>query len=246
MQAPKIEYFKSLDSTNQKLKDMVAEHSIAEFTAVVADYQTAGRGHQGTRWESTEGMNLTFSFLIKPHFIDINDQFIITQLITLSILDVLKPFGDEFRIKWPNDIYSGDKKLAGILIENNLKGRQISSSIIGIGLNLNQVNFSADVPNPISLCQISGKTHDRDKVMKDILNSFIKRYSEFATIQDTIQLFDEYYSNLYRNRGLHSYRDENGVFKASFHSVKPDGHLILRLPDGSLREYAFKEVEFVI
>ena len=82
--------------------------------------------------------------------------------------------------------------------------------------------------------------------MKDILNSFIKRYSEFATIQDTIQLFDEYYSNFYRNRGLHSYRDENGVFKASFHSVKPDGHLILRLPDGSLREYAFKEVEFVI
>lgn len=245
-QVPKIEYFDSLDSTNQKLKEMLQDPSLPEFTVVYADYQTAGRGQPGNTWESEKGKNLTFSILIKPDFIDVGEQFTITQLVTLAILDVLRPHCKTVSVKWPNDIYAGDQKLAGILIENSLKGSYIYNSVIGIGLNLNQKTFSAKLPNAVSLSKLTGKEHDVKKTLKLFIKAFANRYIAFAENPDFRKLSADYVEHLYRNKGSHLYKDQNGSFEAEFHEIKPTGQLVLKRSDGSLNSYSFKEVEFII
>ena len=148
-------------STNSYLRELIMrEKEQPEGTVVITDYQTAGRGQKGNSWESERGKNLTFSILLHPNHIPPGKQFILSQLISIAIVGVLKEYDRHFTIKWPNDIYWKEKKIAGMLIEVDLTGSSLSNAIIGIGININQRHFKSDAPNPVSLTQITGKEHN--------------------------------------------------------------------------------------
>ena len=151
------------DSTNRYISQLCNElqESVAELTTVTAEFQTAGKGQRGNTWEAERGKNLLFSFVLYPTFLEARRQFILSQIVSLSIKEELDRWSDEITIKWPNDIYWRDKKICGILIENDLSGHFIGRSISGIGININQNEFHSDAPNPVSQKQNTGQQHER-------------------------------------------------------------------------------------
>ena len=205
---------------------------------VLAEYQTAGRGCGTNSWESERGKNLTFSLLIHPEEIPARRQFHISMAVSLAVCEALGQYIGDLSIKWPNDIYWRNGKIAGMLIENQLQGDIIRDSIIGIGLNVNQRVFKSDAPNPVSLWQITGEEADRQQLLDDIL-----RCLEHYLYQD---VRPQYLQMLYRRKGFHPYIDEGGAFMAEIADVEDDGHLVLLDDSGQRRCYAFKEVQFVI
>ena len=243
-QKPKIIYFESLESTNSKIKEMQQIEKLPEFSVVFTSSQTAGRGQVGNYWESEEKMNLTFSMLLYPDFIEIQQQFRLNYIITVAIRDVLKKHIPEVKIKWANDIYVRDKKLAGILIENSILGASIDYSIVGIGLNVNQTVFVSDAPNPVSMKMISGQSYELEPLLKDIMNAIINRYIQYAET-GVEKIKNEYNLNLYRSKGFFPYRDKDGDFSARIEKIDESGHLMLVDTNGLQRKYAFKEVVFV-
>ena len=159
------------DSTNNYLTQLCNEQqsAVREFTTVIAERQTAGKGQRGNSWESEDCRNITFSFVLYPTFIEARRQFILSQIVSLSIKEELDQWTEGISIKWPNDIYWNEKKICGILIENDLSGHHIGRSISGIGVNINQDVFRSNAPNPISLKQITGKDHDRYLILANIM-----------------------------------------------------------------------------
>ena len=165
------------DSTNNYLTQLCNEQqsAVREFTTVIAERQTAGKGQRGNSWESEDCRNITFSFVLYPTFIEARRQFILSQIVSLSIKEELDQWTEGISIKWPNDIYWNEKKICGILIENDLSGHHIGRSISGIGVNINQDVFRSNAPNPISLKQITGKDHDRYLILAKNTIPFCKR-----------------------------------------------------------------------
>ncbi|MBE6306721.1 MAG: biotin--[Bacteroidaceae bacterium] len=234
----------AIGSTNTYIDQIDVADSLSEGYVVVAHSQTAGRGQRGNSWEAAPGKNLTFSYLLRPHDVVAHEQFILSQAVALAVVDVLSRYADGFSVKWPNDIYYCDKKIAGILIEHNLTGSHISRTIVGIGLNINQASFVSDAPNPVSLLQIMGREYDLDEVLSAILQATAMRY---AMCNDDREGLRQAYANvLYRREGYYRYRDADGEFEAAIRDVRPDGYLLLVDRAGREREYAFKEVAFVI
>ena len=222
---------------------------------VVAEYQTAGRGCGSNTWESERGKNLTFSVLLHPTEIPADCQFRISEAVSVAICETLERWfrplspsdsspnsGEQvITIKWPNDIYVGDKKICGILIENQLRGRLISDSIVGIGLNVNQTVFRSDAPNPVSLAQLTGHEEDREA----LLQAFLQRLSVTMEMEPEA-LMEAYRSRLYRREGFHRFSDSRGEFEAKVMNVLDDGRLVLLDTEGKARMYAFKEVVFCL
>ena len=228
----RIVHLDETDSTNRWLE----AHGGEEDMAVWTDFQTAGRGCGTNRWESERGRNLTFSVLCHPHDIPAARQFRISMAISVALRDVLSAYVDDVSIKWPNDIYVGDRKICGILISCTLNGSLLKNCIIGIGLNVNQRQFVSDAPNPVSLVQLLGRELDREALLRQIL----ERFDPAADVAEA------YRASLYRREGMHTYRDADGEFAARLVDVEDDGHLVLRDAGGKVRRYAFKEVAFVI
>ncbi len=164
-------YIPQTVSTNVLCWKMLKERDIPEGFVVVADYQTAGKGQAGNSWESARGKNLLFSIVLYPHHIPIEEQFLISQAVSVGIKNVLDTVSDDITIKWPNDMYWKDSKLAGILIETSLFRGKISKAVIGVGLNVNQTEFFSDAPHPISLKQIAGKSFNRKKLLHRIVRA---------------------------------------------------------------------------
>ncbi|HKL71621.1 MAG TPA: biotin--[acetyl-CoA-carboxylase] ligase [Marinilabiliaceae bacterium] len=242
--SPKIYRFKSLTSTNQELNDLNKSTSIPEFSVVVASEQTAGRGQMGNSWESEPGKNLTFSIIVRPSFLPIQQQFRITQVITLALMRLLKPLLKNVSIKWPNDIYCKDEKIAGILVENSLKGDKIEYSIIGVGLNVNQEIFCSGATNPTSLKQLTNQDFDIYELLNQLIVHFVEIYSDWMVSRNDEWLHNNYMENLYRKNGMHPFKDSHGEFFAKIKEIKPSGHIILQTKSGDLRTYAFKEISF--
>lgn len=232
------------DSTNSHLRRMIDNGAeLSDYTVVYATEQTSGRGQRGNSWESEPGKNAIFSLLYSPIAIPATRQFILSQVIALSIADTLSKYTEGISIKWPNDIYWHDKKISGTLIECDLKGKNVCTCIIGCGVNINQTEFLSDAPNPVSLKMITGMTYDPLAIIKEIVDEFQNIYRN-ASIGSIIA---RYMQKLYRNDGLlHAYEDANGPFLASIHSIEPTGHLLLQTADGDIRRYEFKEVKFII
>ena len=232
-------------STNTYLQQLDAETNLPEGTIVYTDTQSSGRGQRGNSWESEPGKNLTFSLLLRPEHIPANQQFLLSQAVSLAMTDLLGRYATGFSIKWPNDISWEDKKIAGILIENVLSGTTFARSIVGIGLNINQATFVSDAPNPVSLFQITGHTYDTEAVLDQFVDAFRTRYQQ--TFTDSARaLREEYAATLYRNDGEYPYCSEGKTFYASITGVEPDGHLILTTDTGEERRFAFKEVSFLL
>lgn len=237
-------HLKSVGSTNSYLLDHRSsiEH---RMTVVTADYQTGGRGQGGNTWESEQGKNLLFSLLIHPESISANRQFVISMAISLAIKDALNEYIHDVHVKWPNDIYYKDKKICGILIENNLSGSCMKDCVIGIGVDVNQRLFLSDAPNPVSMYNILGHETDID----ELLNRIVDRFDYFLMCLETDEsaiIKTRYLSALYRRSGTHLYADRNGEFMADIVTVEDEGYLILKDSDHRTRKYAFKEVAFII
>ena len=231
----KIVHIDETDSTNRWLKDNGEGDMV-----VVASYQTAGKGCGTNTWESERGKNLTFSLLIHPEGMPANRQFHITEAVSVALCELLEGYiYNKVEIKWPNDIYVGDQKICGVLIENRLQGSDIKDSIIGIGLNVNQTAFVSDAPNPVSLYQLTKLKTDLDELLIRFLTEF---YSAYQCVTTPIA----YRQRLYRKGKEGLYKDGNGVFTAKLENVFTDGRLLLVDQDGRDRVYAFKEVQFII
>lgn len=252
----KIIHIDETDSTNRWLKDKASKAkalgfapqtlrlqplntNTSENTVVWTDYQTAGRGCGTNTWESERGKNLLFSMLIYPTDIAANEQFRITEAVSVALCQTLQAYIDnKVEIKWPNDIYVGDKKICGILIENRLQGNTIKESIIGIGLNVNQREFKSDAPNPVSLYQLIGKETDLEELLKAFLAVFDETFNSKTTCLT-------YRERLYRRQKYATYATKTSCFTAKLMDVLPDGRLLLVDKDGQEQLYAFKEVAFI-
>lgn len=239
------------DSTNRYISQLCNElqESVAELTTVTAEFQTAGKGQRGNTWEAERSKNLLFSFVLYPTFLEARRQFILSQIVSLSIKEELDRWSDEITIKWPNDIYWRDKKICGILIENDLSGHFIGRSISGIGININQNEFHSDAPNPVSLKQITGQEHDRYEILSHILKRVQIYYNGLQTEDSgtyTAEITARYARSLFRRRGFHPYEDAGGKFSARLLRVEQDGRFVLEDENGKEREYLFKEVQYII
>ena len=235
------------DSTNRLLKELSSSNALEEGSALIAETQTAGRGQKGASWEAAPGQNITCSLLLYPRFLSLKQHFLLAKIIALGVketLDSLVPHLSSFSIKWPNDIYCENRKIAGILIENDLMQRQITRSIVGIGLNVNQETFTSDAPNPVSLRQLLGKSIGLDEVLETMLRRIMQWYQRLKDGQFEI-ISMAYHNALYHKTGFYKYEDKTGIFGAQIQSVSDDGFLNLMTDRGETRCYAFKEVSFV-
>jgi BirA family biotin operon repressor/biotin-[acetyl-CoA-carboxylase] ligase len=239
------------DSTSRYLSSLCEEQhdQLGSFTTVRAEFQSAGKGQRGNSWESEAGKNLTFSFVLYPESLPAKRQFVISQVVSLGIVQVLQSYqADGFSVKWPNDIYYLDKKICGILIEVYLQGMNLGRCVCGVGININQDYFLSDAPNPISLCQIVGREVDREELLQQVLSEIRKLYLQLlgGGEQVVIELSDLYFQHLYRKEGYYRYKDAQGEFMAKLVKVGLDGRLFLEDKERLLRSYLFKEVQYII
>ena len=228
-------------STNDDARD----EKYREGDVVWADFQTAGRGQRGHLWHSKRGENLTFSVVLEPTFLPIAEQFSVSEVVALSLVDMLSEYGIGARIKWTNDIYVGDKKLVGILIEHSLAPTTLRRTIVGIGININQTEFDASLPNPVSMAQLLGRELDAEEVLHCFLKHLQRNYATLREMQNV--LHERYNSLLYRLNEYHTYALPVGEkFSAKILGTAPNGALRLEDRNGKTKDYLFKEVEFVI
>ena len=232
-----------ITSTSSYLRNLSNTKHLQDGSAVYTDFQTAGRGQRGNSWESNRGDNLMFSTILYPIGLKADRPFVVSQVISLAIKDVLDGYTDDISIKWPNDIYWKEKKITGILIENDMMGDEVNKIIIGVGINLNQDLFISNAPNPISLKQITGNLYN----VKDILEQVIERmlfYYEKLESPEIIKT--RYKQSLFRRNGFHLFADAETSFLAQIDDIEDSGLLVLKLESGEIRKFAFKEVRYIL
>jgi BirA family transcriptional regulator, biotin operon repressor / biotin---[acetyl-CoA-carboxylase] ligase len=237
---------KSVDSTNNYLKEELSKSKpLPEGTVIMAEEQWAGRGQRSNQWLSEPGKNLTFSLLLNPLFLRPDQQFFLNQCISIAVNETLRTIlGPSLKIKWPNDIYYGDDKLGGMLIENSIFGGRWKHAIVGIGINVNQVTFSGELINVTSIAKILHRYYD----LQDLLSQICSRIEAgYLRLRSGIypELSEEYLSRLYHLGESHRYRDSSGrEFDGTIENVTDEG--LLRVIDGSqVRSFAFKEIQYL-
>ena len=261
----------TVDSTNRYMRDMANELwnrcGSNGFVVVTAGHQTAGRGQRGNTWSSNAGENLLFSILVRPgEALKVKEQFLLSQAVALAVHDAMKCYGINTRLKWPNDIYVGKRKLAGILMELDYSGTFVEQAIIGIGLNVNQDSFPAMDRVPVSMKMLmeaesgnvktgsgkqeaeSGKQR-QDFILDDVLATILDFFEHYYTelrLGNHDAIVTEYKTQLLGINVQNTFIDRNGRFEAVIQDVESDGHLLLKRNDGSMGRYAFKEVEMVL
>ncbi len=234
-----------VDSTNNYANRLISQGSVKNGSVVVSDYQKSGRGQRGNLWESAPGKNLLASIIVFPQFLPAAQQFYLSKIISITIYEWLAEKVDGVSIKWPNDIYVGNKKIAGILIDTAVLGSRIHSAVVGFGINLNQEQFSPAHPNAVSLKMLTKKDYDTQDVVLQLHSLFMnwlgRLESGFLEKIDTA-----YYQDLFRKDEWAFYRKEDVFFEAKISGTGEFGQLILEDRSGKRSEYMFKEVEFVI
>ena len=274
-----IMWLDSVDSTNSEAKRRISD--IDNLSVLSALSQSEGRGQKGNKWSSVPGENLTFSIVLKfgeqaagkaglsvagkarlsiagklRLVVAAREQFVLTEITSLSIVEFLSRHGIKAKIKWPNDIYVGDKKICGVLIENSLRGENLSSSTIGIGLNVNQRNFDVNLPNPTSMVLETGLQEDIKGCLEEFMDIF--QNTLFAALSSDHNLRDSYLSHLWRRNipaqyidlsahpspeGQHHGREFTGIIR----NLSPIGHLQIEDTEkGELKEFAFKEISYIL
>ena len=240
-----VRHYEKVSSTNSIASALVRKSSPPEGTVITASWQESGRGQPGRSWESEPGKNLLMSLILYPVMVSPASQFIISRAVSLAVCDVVARHTPEVKIKWPNDIYVNDDKIAGILIENSIMGMTLSESIAGIGLNVNQSRFYGSAPNPVSLSLLTGMEHDLAEITGQLFTALERRYA-MVTGGETSLLQREYHQRLYRAGLWHHYSDNEGVFEGMITGVMGDGMLEVQRGDGTSRLYAFREIKYII
>jgi len=230
-------------STNWHLLQLSNVENLEEGTVVVAGHQTQGRGQSNNSWESEPGANLTFSILLYPLFINASRQFILSKAISLAVYDFVSQYVPNVAVKWPNDVYVGEQKISGILIENFIIGDFMTKSIAGIGLNINQKRFVSDAPNPVSLWQLTGKSFMLEKCLQALHAHIAIRYR--MMYDNAEKLNSDYLQHLYRYGKPCRYSANGVFFDATVTGVNDDGMLEMTAVSGEQKIFGFKEVEFI-
>jgi BirA family transcriptional regulator, biotin operon repressor / biotin---[acetyl-CoA-carboxylase] ligase len=237
-------FFRNLPSTNSYAASLLKNNELPEGAIIYTNYQTAGRGQVGNKWESEENKNLLISIVLFPSMIKPADQFLISMAVSLGICDFLKKYLSAISIKWPNDIYVNNDKIAGILIENSVMEDLIEHTIAGIGININQVKFLSDAPNPVSLSILTGKQFDLDICLNQLAKELDRRYKQLLS-EDYDLIRKDYSSRLYRHNKWCTFQDIFGKFTGRVSKVTDIGKLQVEREDGSIKEYSFKEVDYI-
>ncbi|HAQ18377.1 MAG TPA: biotin--[acetyl-CoA-carboxylase] ligase [Prolixibacteraceae bacterium] len=232
------------DSTNNYANSRIRANEVAEGTVFLAYEQTDGRGQSSNFWESEPGENLTFSLVLYPEFLEIRRQFMLSKVVTLGIYAAMNKYVDQLSIKWPNDIYAGNRKLGGILIENSVVYGLLKSSVIGIGLNVNQTTFHSSAPNPVSLKLLTNQHYDCEILLTELLSEINRYYNQLREGGDE-DIDQEFLSVLYGLNERHLFRAEDEVFAGEIIGVNEIGQLLIRKEDEKIMEFHFKEVEFL-
>lgn len=233
------------DSTNSYLRGLYTNNTLSDFTAVIANEQTQGRGQMGSVWESQASKNLTFSVFKDLVGFNFEHPFYISITVALALVKTLELFSiPRLSVKWPNDILSADKKVCGVLIENVMKRSAIEASIIGIGLNVNQTEFK-NLPQASSLINISGKIYDLDELAFGIIEN-LKVYFNHLKAGKLDALKEEYESYLFRKNKPSTFRDAEGSMVSGFiKGVSNSGNLQVMLEDQIIKEYDLKEISLL-
>ena len=235
-------FFPTVDSTNKAAQDFLLKKNIKESFVINTKHQTAGRGQGSNFWESQKGKNFAFSLVVFPDFLKAKNQFYLLKAISLGIIDYLKTIVENVSIKWTNDIYVGNKKIAGILIENSIQYDFISNSVIGVGLNVNQNYFFSDAPNPTSLIIETGKELNLDEELLKILDALSDRYFQLKC-HEFSKLDNDYLENLFGLNEIRKFRNESGIFEAKIIGVNSIGQLLLENKNEKLI-YNYGELNF--
>lgn len=242
-------FHNSTDSTNNEAHAHILTGTCP--SVIVAESQSEGRGQKGSSWHSAPGQNLTLSIALRfgkdnVPALPASGQFLISQAAALAVRDTLGHYGIAAKIKWPNDIYCGDRKICGILIENSVRGGGLSSSIIGIGLNVNETGFPEHLPNPTSMAAESGKEYDRKAVLDALTEHFDARLAQCSAERETLKR--DYLQNLYRLGERHGYTDitRGEKFTGIIRSVADNACIEIECSDGNIRRFAFKEIAYII
>ena len=246
-----IIWLQNIDSTNNEAKRHISE--LDNLSVVAALSQSDGRGQRGNSWQSEPERNLLFSVVLRLQ-VQAYDQFVISQMASLAVVDLLGEHDIEAKIKWPNDIYVGDKKICGILIENAVSGKWISHSIVGIGLNVNQRNFDVSIPNPTSMT-LSYPDKSEDFNLHDLLDEYMNILSgyidRFCHITGGYNRLNQLYlAQLWRRDEESEFIDNTTVpatkFTGTIRGISDVGHLLIKTKEGELKEFAFKDISYII
>ncbi|MCX2681149.1 biotin--[acetyl-CoA-carboxylase] ligase [Galbibacter sp. EGI 63066] len=235
----------AIDSTNSYLRRLAAENELEDYTVVMAEKQTEGRGQMGTKWLSEEGKNLMFSVFKKINHLKKNNQFYLSMAVSLGIYDALSYFIiPQLKIKWPNDILSVNSKICGILIESIIKKGEMSATIVGIGLNLNQTDFEG-VMNASSLKKITGIYYQREEVLFKIIEQF-KKYEKWVADGRYEELKTLYEHHLFRKDKPSTFKLKSGELIMGFiKGVSDQGCLKILMEDEILKEFDLKELKLL-
>jgi len=233
------------DSTNAYLKQLLTGNNLEDFAVVVAEEQLKGRGQMGTEWLSEGGKNLTFSVLKNGGVQGVASQFALNMCVSLAIYEALNTLGiPNLAVKWPNDILSANSKICGILIENILLGSLIKTSIIGIGLNVNQTSFD-NLPDVSSLRLEMGKDFDLDEILKLIIEK-LRKYLTKERLSSATELTSQYQKVMFRIDKPSTFKNKEGAYFMGFiRGVSPSGKLIVMLEDHILQEFDLKEIRLM-
>ena len=238
-------HFEQIDSTNAFLQKQQSECDIRNWV-VSADEQTAGKGMGSNSWESEVGKNLTFSLAVNMGFLPAERQFLLSEAVPLGIVDVLDKLlpVEKLSIKWPNDIYYGNRKLAGILINSTIKASMMDISIIGIGLNVNQIQFQNWPTHPVSLKLITGKDFELQPLLEQLAEHIIKKVEQLKSNPTTIE--QDYLKRLFRYRTWADYEVDGKVLRLFMTGIDPFGRLQLVDEQQTLYTFDIKEIKFVL
>lgn len=242
-----IIHLEEVDSTNAYVMRNVADLKAPVMVSAFA--QTAGQGQRGNSWESEPGKNLTFSIFYRPDRLPPMAQFSMSEAVSLAVVDFLARHGIEAKVKWPNDIYVGDRKICGILIRHSVMGAFVSYSVIGVGIDVNQTLFLSDAPNPVSMKKVTGESYDLALMEKEIAAIMKTRLDQVGDEEYRKALHAEFMRSLWRGDGKgYPFVDtaSGEEFMATITDIAAHGPITLQLSDGSERTYAFKEVSFTL
>lgn len=237
-------FIDTTDSTNKFLKELLAENAdLPDYFCVVADYQSAGRGQGSNRWQSDKGQNVLASVLFKPLYPPAQ-QFVLNQCFALSVRSSLSKYVEGVKIKWPNDIYVGYQKIAGILIEHYIEGDRIKNTIAGVGININQTVFDSDIPNPTSLKLLTGKCFDVREMVSELIKAC--RQYQCSNHNDYQSVHQEYLDNLLLYQEYAWYEKEGNRIEAEITGTDEYGRLLLKDRFGKQYCCGMKEVRLCL
>lgn len=241
-------YYDSVQSTNTTAREIIRNSNPKEGTIIIAREQRAGRGYLTNTWESEPGTNLTVSLILKPVFLEPQKQFELTKVFSLAISDLMKDILEQTKetvtIKWPNDIYIGEKKVAGILAENSIMGNTIKDCVCGIGINVNQLRFISEAPNPVSLRQITGIVYSLHDLL-DLLTQKLDHWYHLLVESDLDAINRHYHENLFRKDLLCWFESGGMKFRGTILHTDMYGRLLIQKENEELKVFDFKEVSFV-